>query len=285
MASVEAMSLQEGFRHMARRAGRSLSDISRALGRVDSFLSSSLHNMSIPKTDLLVRLASECGYDVLLVGRGEALRVETLPDGLGGLSVRRAYGGNRLLSRIELVSTASAGTELDDYGHVHATDRVEGRVLGGNAFLRHMMGTAGLGIRETSRALGKTNEYMSSRLSGNTTPSIALFERIARICGYQVFVCGHGESYLVTAGGKTASYTLSDPSVIFEEGHWVAQMGEEEYSFLSRMLSKRDFDLVASLGAVGHRRESDRYVYQDASGKDVAASTFDADGNRLTVAL
>ena len=285
MDVCEVMDLQDGIRHMAQKAGKSLFGLSKSLGRVGSFLSTALNKRSIPRTDLFVRVAKECGYELLLVGHEEALALEPGSDEASHLTMRRAFEVNRLVNRIELVSPLAAGVVIEGKGASRATDRCVDGVMGGNAFLRHMMSTAGLGIRETSRAMGRSSEYMSVRLKGNTTPSIALFETMAGVCGYQVFVCGHGESYLVTAEEETVAYRPIDPGIVFDESHWVMQMGKEEYDLLSRILSKRDFDLVVSHGTVGHRREKYRYVFYNADGKDVAVSAFDADGKRRTSTL
>ena len=63
------------IRHIVRVAGKTLSDVSRELGHARNYLSVVLKDATTPGLDLFVKIANACGYDVLLVGHGEAHRL------------------------------------------------------------------------------------------------------------------------------------------------------------------------------------------------------------------
>lgn len=66
--------------HMLYESGKSGIQLARELGRSDNFIWSTLRNNSMPRVDLLIRIANACGYEILLRGRGEEY-VLTVDDG------------------------------------------------------------------------------------------------------------------------------------------------------------------------------------------------------------
>lgn len=64
--------------HMLFESGKSGIQLSRELNRSDNFIWSTLRNNSMPRVDLLIKIANACGYEILLHGRGEeyTLRVD-----------------------------------------------------------------------------------------------------------------------------------------------------------------------------------------------------------------
>lgn len=91
LVDVESATLQTAMRHMVASARLAYAQVSRAIGRNDRYVPNMLNNAVTPRADLLCRIANACGYDVLLVGHGEAL--ELTPERMGGtpITVRRRY--------------------------------------------------------------------------------------------------------------------------------------------------------------------------------------------------
>ena len=67
--------LQSAIREMAACAGKTLKQISNELRRNDRYLSVMLREGTVPSVSLLSAIAKSCGYDVVLIGHGEALRL------------------------------------------------------------------------------------------------------------------------------------------------------------------------------------------------------------------
>lgn len=65
----------ELIRHMVTMSGKSGIQVSRDIGRSDNYLWSMVRNETTPRTDLLVKIAEACGYEVQLVGHDETLKL------------------------------------------------------------------------------------------------------------------------------------------------------------------------------------------------------------------
>ena len=91
MAKSDKAGLQLAIRHMVSVAGKSFADVSREMGRVSRYVSVMLHEAVTPRLDVFVKIANACGYDVLLVGHGEGLRLSTEHAGNSKVAVERAY--------------------------------------------------------------------------------------------------------------------------------------------------------------------------------------------------
>lgn len=72
------MQAQEAFRYVLDNSGKSQRQISRDLGKVDTFISSMLSGKRTPGLQLMANVADVCGYDLLLVNRqtGEAIPID-----------------------------------------------------------------------------------------------------------------------------------------------------------------------------------------------------------------
>lgn len=70
------MSSLEAIRAMLERSGLTAYRVAVRLGRHSSYLSTMLRRGSVPSADLLAKIASACGYSLLLVPRGGGESIE-----------------------------------------------------------------------------------------------------------------------------------------------------------------------------------------------------------------
>ena len=73
----------------------------------------------------------------------------------------------------------------------------EGSASDIGAIVRDMVARSGLSMREVSRRIGRSDNYLSSMLRNDTVPSVDLFASIAHACGYSVVVEGGGVEYRI----------------------------------------------------------------------------------------
>ena len=73
------MQAQEAFRYALDNSGKSQRQISRDLGKVDTFISSMLSGGRTPGLQLMANVADVCGYDLLLVDRttGDTIKIDS----------------------------------------------------------------------------------------------------------------------------------------------------------------------------------------------------------------
>ena len=64
------------YRRMLCMSGMRARNVSLAMGRFPTFISTSMHKGSYPRLDTLVKVAGICGYKVQLVRQGETITVE-----------------------------------------------------------------------------------------------------------------------------------------------------------------------------------------------------------------
>ena len=69
------MKTDEAIRQAARQIG-GITAASKAMGRDQNYIAGMLSRGSVPKADTLARIASVCGYRLVLVGHGEELEIE-----------------------------------------------------------------------------------------------------------------------------------------------------------------------------------------------------------------
>lgn len=83
--------LSDAIVHMVSICQKSLAEVSREIGRTRTYLSVMLHNSTTPRVDLLAKIAAACEYDLVLIGRGEALKVTAEQCGDSPVTVRRVW--------------------------------------------------------------------------------------------------------------------------------------------------------------------------------------------------
>lgn len=73
------MQAQEAFRYVLDNSGKSQRQISRDLGKVDTFISSMLSGGRTPGLQLMANVSDVCGYDLVLVNRstGETIKLDS----------------------------------------------------------------------------------------------------------------------------------------------------------------------------------------------------------------
>ena len=91
MAKPDKAGLQLVIRHMIRVVGKSFAEVSRAIGRNSRYIPTMLKDATTPGLDLFVKIANACGYDVLLVGHGEAHRLAAERIGEAKVSATRLW--------------------------------------------------------------------------------------------------------------------------------------------------------------------------------------------------
>jgi DNA-binding phage protein len=64
--------------------------------------------------------------------------------------------------------------------------------------LEHMARMSGLSYAAISRAAVGSNKFVSMTISRGSVPRLDTFARLARACGYEVVLRGHGEEIAVT---------------------------------------------------------------------------------------
>ena len=68
------MDASEAIRMMIKLSGKSGRKVAREIGRSESFVSASLAQGVCPRVDTLARVASACGYELVLVPKRETSR-------------------------------------------------------------------------------------------------------------------------------------------------------------------------------------------------------------------
>ena len=86
MGNTAKTDLHTAIRHMVATDRKTLSQVSRELNRGRSFISVMFRDGTTPRLDLMAKIASVCGYDLVLLGHGEGLAVTATPQ-LDGTSV------------------------------------------------------------------------------------------------------------------------------------------------------------------------------------------------------
>lgn len=79
MDNKENVSIQDAIRHMAASDQKTFAAVSREIGRNSRYLSIMLRDATTPRLDLMAKIASVCGYDLVLLGHGEGLAVTATP--------------------------------------------------------------------------------------------------------------------------------------------------------------------------------------------------------------
>lgn len=129
--------LQLVIRHMIRVVGKSFAEVSRAIGRNSRYIPTMLKDATTPGLDLFVKIANACGYDVLLVGHGEAHRLAAERIGEAKVSATRLWSVESAqvegagTCKVEVLNTGDcAGYECSEYiMHCNACGHEFGHVL------------------------------------------------------------------------------------------------------------------------------------------------------------
>ena len=74
------MNSREALAHVVRASGKSKAAISRGIGKSSNYVSALFSMNRAPGTDLLAKIARECGYTLQLVGHGEVLSIDGRAD-------------------------------------------------------------------------------------------------------------------------------------------------------------------------------------------------------------
>ena len=84
-----------------------------------------------------------------------------------------------------------------------------GDIMDSDAALRHMIAVSRKSQRQISRDIGKTDTFISATLSKRqgAHPSCALMSDIARACGYDLQLVGHGETITLDGTSKADTGT------------------------------------------------------------------------------
>ena len=72
------MDATETMRLIIEASGKSGRQVAREIGRSDSFVSSSLAQGVCPRADTLARVAHACGYELALIPKSEANKLQTI---------------------------------------------------------------------------------------------------------------------------------------------------------------------------------------------------------------
>ena len=70
------MKTDEAIRQMCRTAHMGTVAVSEEIGRNRSYVGNMLSRGSTPQADTLAKIASACGYELQLVGRGEVITID-----------------------------------------------------------------------------------------------------------------------------------------------------------------------------------------------------------------
>ena len=77
---------------------------------------------------------------------------------------------------------------------------MENETMSAQELIRYMLSKAGMSMLSVSRALGKSDNYLSVMRRNGTRPSFALMAEIASICGFGMLIGGRGEVFEVVPG-------------------------------------------------------------------------------------
>lgn len=78
------------IRVMVDLAGKTARQVSREIGRSDSYITSVIYNSAPPNTELLVEIARACGFELTLTGHGHTFEIPTADE------LKQLYDGSRL---------------------------------------------------------------------------------------------------------------------------------------------------------------------------------------------
>lgn len=87
----QEVGLLRAVQHMVATCEKSYSQVSRELGKGRTYLAVMMRDQTTPRVDTLARIAALCGYDLLLVGHGEALRLTQKHKGKEKVVVSRPW--------------------------------------------------------------------------------------------------------------------------------------------------------------------------------------------------
>lgn len=73
---MAGMKTSEAIRHMIDESGISCRSLSASIGRSPTFVSTTLAKDSTPRADTLAAMADAMGYELVLRGRGEEIRID-----------------------------------------------------------------------------------------------------------------------------------------------------------------------------------------------------------------
>jgi len=81
--------------------------------------------------------------------------------------------------------------------------------------IREMVSASGYSMREVSRRIGRTDNYLSAMLRNGSVPGVDLFARIAGVCGFVVYVSGFRTVYRIDSarqvrGGNAERVSVDD---------------------------------------------------------------------------
>ena len=65
------------------------------------------------------------------------------------------------------------------------------------ALLNHMIRRSGKNRQELSASMNRSDSYLRTTVSNKTVPTVDMFSKIAKVCGYEVHVIGHDEDITV----------------------------------------------------------------------------------------
>ena len=83
--------LLRAIQHMVATCKKSYSQVSRELGKGRTYLAVMMRDQTTPRVDTLARIATLCGYELLLVGHGEALKLTQKQKGKEKVVVSRPW--------------------------------------------------------------------------------------------------------------------------------------------------------------------------------------------------
>lgn len=70
------MKAMEAIRLMLDASGRSANSVSLSLGKHRNYLATATYKESSPRADNLAAIAEECGFELVLKGHGEEIRID-----------------------------------------------------------------------------------------------------------------------------------------------------------------------------------------------------------------
>ena len=120
MSDRYGIDLTGAIRHMVSSARLTYAELSRRIGRNNRYVSMMLNDGSTPRVDLLAKIARECGYDLVLIGHGEALTLSPEQKDGSPVCVRREWNVSPLPDDEMLLEKNHAEvdwffTDWDDY--------------------------------------------------------------------------------------------------------------------------------------------------------------------------
>lgn len=70
------MQARDAVAELVAMSGKSAIEVSREMGRADTYVSMTISRKSVPRLDTFAELAAACGYEVVLRGSGGEIAIE-----------------------------------------------------------------------------------------------------------------------------------------------------------------------------------------------------------------